>query len=554
MSKKPTVQSSSFATDTQDSITHESWVSRIISPLPDIYLHAGTVLFGFVLYARTLFFDFTYFDDNVLVLDNLPFLQDVHNIFIAFTREVFHVLHGSAAYYRPLLTLSFMPDAIIGGSMPAMYHFTNIIIHLIASCLLYYLFRMLKYSKVTAVFSALIFVAHPALTQAVAWIPGRNDSLLAVFVLASFITFIQYTQKKRTKYVVVSTFFFACALFTKETALVIPVVFLLYLLAKKESHSSTAIKFGGGFALVGTLWIVLRHFALKNPIPMSPQDMVQSVWNNVPASIQLLGKVFLPFNLSVLPIIQDTTFIWGALALVFVVSLFVWEFVLYDTSRRTHTLMMLFGAIWFCAFLFPSFIRPNPTAVADFIEHRLYLPIIGILILVIESRLTTMAKMIRGSVVHTTITIITLIFFFLTLVHASNFSNKLSFWKNAAETSPHSPLAQRNLGAMYFLDKEYHLAEDRFKQSLLLNKNEQMAHNNLGLIYMNRGEFAKAEQEYTQELAINPDYDNAHFNLGLLYYRMGKVAEAQKLWQRTLEINPEYQDAKQALESIRKSK
>ncbi|MBP6993949.1 tetratricopeptide repeat protein [Candidatus Woesebacteria bacterium] len=527
---------------------NDSWFSRTITPLSEIYMYVGISLFGFLLYARTLFFDFTYFDDNVLVLDNLPFLQDWHNIFTTFTREVFHVLHGSAAYYRPLLTLSFMPDAIIGGASPAMYHFTNIIIHLIASCLLYALFRKLKYTKDIAIFSALIFVVHPVLTQAVAWVPGRNDSLLALFVLASFITLIQYTETKRFVFAILSIFFFGCAIFTKETALVIPVVFFIYLYAKKVLNRSTVLKFGGGFTIVGLLWAILRHFALKNPIPMSPSEMVQSVWNNTPASLQLLGKAFFPLNLSVLPIIQDTTFVWGAVALTIIVGLLVIEFVFYEKSRQENLLMMFFGAIWFCTFLFPSFIRPNPTAVADFIEHRLYLPIIGIMIFVIESRISTLLSRIQDDFIHAGLTIIILVFTFLTLVHASNFSNKLSFWKNAAETSPHSPLAQRNLGAMYYLDKEHDLAEEYFKKSLLLNKNEQMAHNNLGLLYMNRGEFREAEREYKEELLINPDYDNAYFNLGLLYYQTGKVEEAQKLWQRTLEINPEYEDARKALE------
>jgi hypothetical protein len=307
---------------------------------------------------------------------------------------------------------------------------------------------------------------------------------------------------------------------------------------------------GSGFVASGVVWAVLRHFALKNPIPMTTQDMIQSVVNNTPASIQLLGKAFFPFNLSVLPIIQDTTFIWGAISLTIVIGLLIAEFVLFNKSRNKNLMMMLFGLIWFVVFLFPSFIRPNPTIVADFIEHRLYLPIIGLIIFLIESNIGLILKRLPQDILYGAGVIIVVLFSTLTLIHGSNFANRLIFWKNAAETSPHSPLAQRNLGAMYFLDNEYDFAEKYFKKSLALNKDEQMAHNNLGLIYMNHGKFAEAEKEYKQELDVNPSYDNAHFNLGLLYYKMGRSQEAVKLWKKTLEINPDYADAKQALNTM----
>ncbi len=544
MSKK--VTHNHIASDESNSSSF--WISQFIRSLRDVHIYAMISILGFALYARSLFFEFTYFDDNVLVLDNLPFLQDLRNIFSAFTMEVFHILHGSAAYYRPLLTISFMPDALIGGSAPFMYHLTNVVIHLIASCLVYKLLRTLKYAKAIALFASLLFVVHPVLTQAVAWIPGRNDSLMTIFVLACFITFIQYSQSKRILPFVLCIVFFTCALFTKETALVIPVIFFLYLVANNSLSKIIITRLGSGFVVSGVVWAVLRHFALKNPIPMTTQDMIQSVVNNAPASIQLLGKALFPFNLSVLPIIQDTTFIWGAISLTIVIGLLIAEFVLWNKSRNKNLMMMFFGLIWFVAFLFPSFIRPNPTIVADFIEHRLYLPIIGLIIFLIESHISVVLKRVPRDILYGVGIIIILLFSTLTLVHGSNFANRLIFWKNAAETSPDSPLAQRNLGAMYFLDNEYDLAEKYFKMSLTLNTDEQMAHNNLGLIYMNRGKFAEAEKEYKQELDVNPSYDNAHFNLGILYYKMGRSQEAVKLWKKTLEINPDYADAKQALE------
>ena len=38
---------------------------------------------GFILYFKSIFFNFSYLDDNALILNNLPFLQNIGNIFNA---------------------------------------------------------------------------------------------------------------------------------------------------------------------------------------------------------------------------------------------------------------------------------------------------------------------------------------------------------------------------------------------------------------------------------------------------------------------------------------
>src|SRR3989344_9185121 len=79
-------------------------------------IYAAICIIGAALYFKSLFFDYTYLDDNVLILNNLQFLQNPWNIFASFTQDVFHTSFNSASYYRPLLTISFMPEAILGGA------------------------------------------------------------------------------------------------------------------------------------------------------------------------------------------------------------------------------------------------------------------------------------------------------------------------------------------------------------------------------------------------------------------------------------------------------
>ena len=69
--------------------------------------------FGFLLYLPTLFFNFTYLDDNNLIIDNQYFLSNLANIFPSFLTDVFHLFNHSAFYYRPILTISLIISSLI---------------------------------------------------------------------------------------------------------------------------------------------------------------------------------------------------------------------------------------------------------------------------------------------------------------------------------------------------------------------------------------------------------------------------------------------------------
>lgn len=492
-------------------------------------------LAGAATYIRTLFFGFSYFDDNVLILNNLFFLKNLGNIFTTFTTEVFHILHASAAYYRPILTLSFMIDAQIAGESPLFYHLTNVLIHIAASCFVYlFLFKLSKKKVISFLFS-LLFVVHPVFAQATAWVPGRNDSLLALFFLASFIFFIDFLESKNIKYYLAHILFFAISIFTKESAVFLPVtiVFYVLLLSPKAKNMSDLFFYAFGWGMVYLTWFLLRTIALVNPISYSLFDIIKTLVNNSPAVLVYLGKLFFPFNLSVLPTLADSTLVYGIVAFGLMVLLFVW--------RKVGTRWLIFGVVWFLMYLFPSFIRPNTSYMPDFLEHRVYLPSIGLMII-----FTQMIGSIRK--VHlAAFGLIFAVFFVIDQIHLGNFSDKLTFWKSAAATSPSHPLAHKNLGAMYYLDGDLDGAEVEYKKSLELNPAESMVHNNLGLIYANRNDFAQAEIEYKKELEINPGYDDVHFNYGILKYRQGDSRGAEQMWLATLALNPDYVDAMKSL-------
>jgi tetratricopeptide (TPR) repeat protein len=363
-------------------------------------------------------------------------------------------------------------------------------------------------------------------------------------VLSAVICLIRFLGTKRWYYYFAHLFLFLLALLTKEAAVVMIVLGLYYLhfIAKEKMFSFNARVFVAGWLAVAVPWFLLRQAVLaNNPLKLTAVEAGRSLLRNLPVIIQSLGKILFPFNLSVMPTIRDTSFLYGAVAL-FLLGL-AWFL-----TRSKRYGFVFFGLLWSFLFILPPFII-DFSLVPTHLESRMYLPLIGVLLVLLELEPIRGLQLMKRSVLIYFVLLLA-VFSLTTFIYSGNFADRIVFWTNAAQTSPHSPLAHRNLGAMYYLDGQLDKAEPEYQKALELNPVEPMAHNNLGLIYLGRGGLKEAEAEFVKELEINPCYDNALFNLGLLYAREGRFKKARVLWEKTLQVNPGYNDARSYLRLI----
>ena len=97
----------------------------------------------FSLYGVSLSFDYTYYDDDVLILDKQEYLS-FSNIKNIVSDTVFGT--GKDKFCRPVLNLTFLCEKYLYGTKPFGYHLTNIIIHLLAVFSVF-LFLTLRYGK-----------------------------------------------------------------------------------------------------------------------------------------------------------------------------------------------------------------------------------------------------------------------------------------------------------------------------------------------------------------------------------------------------------------------
>lgn len=500
-------------------------------------------LISFLVYLPSVFFGFSYLDDNNLILENQRFLSSVKNLPHAFAQDAFNLNPQADAYYRPVLISSFIFDYQTAKDQAWIYHLSNIFYHALTAGLVTILVKKLGYSKELSLLAGLLMALHPALAQAVAWIPGRNDVLLTLGSLLAMIFSLNYTKSGEFKHLGLASLGFGLGLFSKETGLMVLPFWLGFLWLgfkkRRETEKQNLSIVGISWSIIASVWYLMRVNALKNPLEYSLKTVLNSVVSHLPALLQFYGKMWLPVNLSVLPVIEDTSLVFGFGAITLTLVVVFW------TRKKASFKVVLWSLAWVVVMLLPGMIRPNLDFKADFLEHRMYLSMVGLIIFWLETWGKKVEK--KQNWLNAGMAGVLAIMVFLIWVGLPRFSNRVSFWENAVWASPHHPLAQRNLGAMYFLDGNLEAALTRFKKALELNPNEQMAKNNIGLVYLKKGEADKAIGWFEKELEVNPGYADAHFNLGLAYFRKGKLEEAKQYWINTLKLDPNHFQAQKNL-------
>ena len=497
------------------------------------------LLIGTLVYIQVLSFNYIPLDDRLLIVDNHDFLSNLGNIFQAFKQDFFKIAgqqESSKIYYRPIVTLSLMIDAKIGGVSPFMYHLSNLIFHLLASCLLFVFLKKLDYTKNLALLFSLVFAVHPGLTQAVAWVLGRNDTLMTIFVLAAFISLFNLKKNKWLHYFL-HLLFFTLALFTKESA--VAVIFLLafyvlFLDKEKKIHFNRIFLFGG-WTIITISWFLIRNLAVESQ-KITVIDFLKNSILNFPVVIKYLGKIIFPFNLSGFPTVRDTTFTFGIIALALVILVLVF------TKKKRYN-FIFFGVSWFVLFLIPSFIAIS--IFPSLFEHRVYLPVIGIFIFLLE---TDLLKNIHKKRLLLKVGLpVILILSFAAFQHSRSFKNDFNFWKNVTGSSPHLALGHSYMGEQYLSRGLTDKAVSEYKQAVALNPSQRGAHNTLGVIYGSRQMYGEAEKEFKAELSYHPEAVDAMVNLAQLYFIRQKFKESEDLLKRSIQINPDYVKGYEAL-------
>jgi tetratricopeptide (TPR) repeat protein len=470
---------------------------------------------GLFLYAGTLKFPLTYLDDSILIEENYLFNKDISNLGHAFQRGVFS--EKDDTYYRPLLLQSFIIDNQLWDLQLRGYRLTNLFLHLLSGVLVFYLFLALRIGRETAFFLAGLFVVHPAISQAVCWVPGRNDSILAVFVLLQVLSAIRYVQTGQIKWLLWQSLAYLACLFTKETGIIAAVGAAGILLVWFEgwSQKKRMAALAGAWLGVTLLWAVIRSQATLAKGEVTPGDMASAVGERLPLVWQYFGKAIFPFNLSVFPNQYDTVHYWGLAALAVVGALVL-------LAGRLHWRYAAAGFAWFLLFLLPALAVPK-TLNDEAYEHRLYLPMIGLLLMVAHSLVVrNPLKPIQKYALWGALVVVMAV---LNLRHQPVFNGDIAFWENAVANSPSAANAQILMAIRYQKAKKNDKMGPHVKEAYRLNPEEKYVNHYMGLEAFDKKDFATAEQFFLKELQYT-DLADTHYFLANARFQLNNKAGA----------------------------
>ena len=97
------------------------------------------------------------------------------------------------------------------------------------------------------------------------------------------------------------------------------------------------------------------------------------------------------------------------------------------------------------------------------------------------------------------------------------------------------------LAVNYFSEGKTTIALDELKQSIAVDPGLFEAHNLRGLIYLRLNEFSLADDSFRQALVLNPKAATVQHNYGLLLCQQGRMAAAAEMFSAAL-ANPAYNE------------
>ncbi len=478
----------------------------------------------FAVFGHTSKFGLTNFDDVTIATYKISdFDAPLLKIKQIFAEPVYETVNSM--YYRPVLTLSFYLDALISGGDTGFNHYTNTLLHVSAVFLLLLFLLKLGYSKIPSLLLTLLFAVHPALVSAAVWIPGRNDTLFAIFTLLSLIFFVQSINSSKTSYCFFTALSFLAAFFVKETAAIIPVIFILYLFLYNKQPGALTVKTVKTTAIfiaaAFVFYLVVRTAVLSQG---AGEFKISSILSNLyygffKASAWYFGIVFLTEKIYLFPEINISFYdILKGLMPAFILCVFAYIF-----RKKINFKHTAFGLLWYFLFLLPTLIIRG----GIYLNHRLYIPIIGIIIILLELVIIPALPKLNKhkTAVFSLCALLLLSFSVISYKSSFYYRDRASFWINSYEQNPLSETTNISLARYYTREGDIGKAEYHITKALETDK-QKRHHNHTAIlveaanVLMAKNEADKAHEYLMQ--AKNDDSLNEHVYTSLYDYYNAK--------------------------------
>ncbi|MBX3044564.1 MAG: glycosyltransferase family 39 protein [Candidatus Kapabacteria bacterium] len=509
----------------------------IIKEEPFLFKYGYIILgaFTLLLYLQTINFGFTGFDDSSIIPPNREMLSSVSNIGKIFLDDAFF-RNGEQSFYRPLQNITLMIDTIIAGDALWMYHFTNLVLHIISVIIFYFLLIEIGVSKKTSLGMGTVFSALPALAHAVAWIPGRGDILLAIFSMLFIIYLSKFLNSNQTKYLIYNSLFLALALLSKESGLFLSIIALLFvaIFHKENLNFKSAIIPASIYSSMSVLYLILRNLVIGD-MSSKTKFGIEYLISNLAYIPETIGKLFIPISLNPMPSYELINIVTG-----FILITMIIYFGISKTESRKY---LLFGFLWFLLFSIPGMMYEHEfgTYAYQYLEHRAYLPAVGILIIL---PFIFRGYNLRENTIFAGILLVSIVFFILTLLNSQYYKNELVFYERAIEKSPETAaLAYLNRGLIKARSGNPKAGIEDFNTAASIFPEYPDAYNNRGLAKTQLKDKRGVMEDYNKAISLDSNRAVFFYNRAIFKSSENDIYGALDDYKKAIAITPTYKQA-----------
>ena len=436
------------------------------------------------------------------------------------------------SYYRPMMYVFYIVGYKLSGLETWGYHLIKIALHAANSVMVFFVAARLfsvrspggraddQYGMHAslAFFAAMIFASHPVNTESVAWVAAVPELSFTLFLLLGF-----YRYSKDRVYS--AALFFLLALLSKETALVFPIIVVLFdLFVRRGAHERDI---PGGWparylplAVALGLYIILRFVALRG---VAPQEGVAGALTGYDYLINALPNLWLYIKVIIYPaklvfyahsydIVSSVLAVRSLLA----IALSLITLALLVSFSRTRPLIF-FSLLWILIPLLPVLYAGWAKGYPIYAERYIYLSIVGFSMLLAfaahEAFLYFRLRRSAAVVVALFFIVLSIIFAHATVTRNTAWKSSFNLWGDTALKEPDNVDALINYGNELAKRDRDDEALGSYDRALALDPNRSSTHNGLGIIYAKKGLIDEAVGEFTLALKLEPESADIKRNL-----------------------------------------
>ena len=479
-------------------------------------------------------------DDNRYILDNAYIRKlNFKSIGMLFSMYV-------DGHYHPFTLISLAIDYQIGGLIPQVYHFHNLLLHLLNTLLVFRFIHLLlnKEKRNVALLTALLFGIASIQVESVAWATERKNVLFALYYLLSLNVWLAYLNNKKVPTYLLALFFFILALLSKSMA--IPLVFCLIALdyyyhnkwyGKKELLEKVP------FLLLAICFGLIGIWAQKSSwgehLSQEHIGFFERVFYAAYAFVAYAIKIVIPFLLSCFytyPELIGSFFVWSSGAILLIIVL-----ILLILRNFKQGGMARFGILFYIINIF-LLLKLFEFPAGDYImaDRYAYVASIGIMLIIAYYGIQVFQRnewWKRAGILLLVIYVVFVSVF--TFKQVTAWGSDEDFYSNVIQQCPNAAVAYLNRGTIYQKQGRIQAAENDFTQAIQYGQGNYKHFANRGILYNETGQYAKAVSDLTRAARLSGNRPEILSSLGFSLMQTGKMDKALQLFNKVLKLQPD---------------